>query len=151
MTTDSTLNANATTAPTSKSFARYLPAVARVLMGILLLGPGIIGLFNLVPPPAAPPGDGAAALGEAMMKSGYLFQFVKVTEVLVGLLLLSNRFVPLALTIAAPVVLNIVAFHAFLAPQGLAIPVVLLALHLYLAWSYRAVYRPMLAMRAKAG
>ncbi|QSQ25516.1 DoxX family protein [Pyxidicoccus parkwayensis] len=151
MTTEATLNANAAATPTSKSFARHLPTVARVLMGILLFGPGLMGLLNLAPQPATPPPEGAVAFGMAMMKTGYLFQFVKGTEVLVGALLLSNRFVPLALAIAAPVVLNIVAFHAFLAPEGLALPIVLLALHVFLAWSYRSLYRPMLASRAKPG
>jgi hypothetical protein len=42
---------------------------------------------------------------------------------------------------------NIVAFHAFLAPAGLALPLVLLAAELYAAWSYRAAFAPMLAAR----
>jgi hypothetical protein len=91
------------------------------------------------------------AFGMALMKTGYMFPLIKGTEVLVGVLLLTNRFVPLALAIAAPVVVNIVAFHAFLAPEGMVIPIILLALHLSLAWSYRKVYGPMLALRAKPG
>jgi hypothetical protein len=72
---------------------------------------------------------------------------VKGTELVAGALLLSNRFVPLALAILAPVLVNIVAYHAFLAPSGIGIGLVLVALTLYLAWSYRAAYRPMLAAR----
>jgi hypothetical protein len=83
-----------------------------------------------------------------MMKTGYLFQLIKGTEVLVGALLLLNRFVPLALTILAPVIVNIVAVHAFLAPSGVGMAIVILALELYLAWAYRAAFRPMLAARA---
>jgi putative oxidoreductase len=66
-----------------------------------------------------------------------------------GLLLLGNRYVPLALTLLAPVLVNIVAFHAFLAPAGLAVPLVLLAAELYAAWSYRDAFAPMLAARAE--
>ena len=87
------------------------------------------------------------AFSIAMMKTGYLFHLVKGTEVVVGALLLLNRFVPLALTILAPVIVNIVAFHTFLMPAGLAIPLVIVALEIYLAWTYRHVYRPMLARR----
>ena len=67
---------------------------------------------------------------------------------IVGALLLSNRFVPLALALIAPVVVNIALVHAFLAPAGIGTGVVVLALEVYLAWSYRKAYRPMLAMRA---
>jgi hypothetical protein len=61
--------------------------------------------------------------------------------------LLSNRFVPLALALVAPVIVNILAFHAFLAPAGLALPLVLLATELVLAYSYRAAFAPMLGAR----
>jgi hypothetical protein len=91
---------------------------------------------------------GSVALAGALMASGYMFPLIKGTEVLVGLLLLSNRFVPLALALAAPVVVNIVAFHAFLAPEGMVMVLILLALELSLAWAHRKAYRPMLAMRA---
>jgi hypothetical protein len=62
---------------------------------------------------------------------------------------LSNRFVPLALTILAPVVVNIVAFHAFLAPSGLALPLVIVAIEVFLAWSYRSAFEGVLRARAE--
>jgi hypothetical protein len=73
------------------------------------------------------------------------------TQLIVGLLLLTNRFVPLALALIAPVVVNIVAFHIFLAPSGLPLALVVLVLEVYLAWAYRNAFRPMLAMRAALG
>jgi hypothetical protein len=72
---------------------------------------------------------------------------VKLTEVITGALLLSNRFVPLALVIAAPVLLNIAAFHAFYAPSGLALPMLMIAASIFVAWKHRAVFAPLL--RAK--
>ena len=81
--------------------------------------------------------------------SGYFFPLLKATEVTAGLLLLSNRFVPLALALLAPVLVNIIAFHAFLAPAGLPIPIVLLAGELYLAWSYRDAFALMLRARVE--
>jgi hypothetical protein len=53
------------------------------------------------------------------------------------------------LAFIAPVVVNIVAFHVFLAPSGLVVAVVVLAINVYLALAYRRVYRPMLAARVK--
>ena len=60
--------------------------------------------------------EGAIAFFGGLMKTGYMMPLIFGTQVLVGALLLSNRFVPLALALIAPVIVNIVAFHAFLAP-----------------------------------
>ncbi len=126
---------------------KHLPTIARVLLGLMFFVFGLNGFLNFIPPPKDGIPEGAMALSVAMMKSGYLMPFVKGTEVIVGLLLLINRFVPLALAVLAPIILNIVAFHLFLAPSGLVMTIVIAALELYLAWTYRAVYRPMLAAR----
>ncbi|HVV02536.1 MAG TPA: hypothetical protein VHH88_14300 [Verrucomicrobiae bacterium] len=85
-----------------------------------------------------------------MMKTGYLMQLVSGTQLVAGLLLLANRFVPLALVILMPIFVNIIAFHLFLQPAGLAPGAVLLVLELYLAWSYRAAFKPLLRPRAQA-
>lgn len=135
-----------------KPRAHHLVTAARVLLGLLFLGSGLGGLLTSPPPMTAPPmPEGLVALVEGMVKSGYLLKLLKITETGVGLLLLANRFVPLALTILAPVVLNIVAFHVFLMPKGLPIAAAILALHLYLAWSYRSAFAPMLAARNAPG
>jgi uncharacterized membrane protein YphA (DoxX/SURF4 family) len=136
----------------AKSFARHFPTIARVLLGLMFFVFGLNGFLNFIPPP--PPDQLPAALmafSEAMMKTGYLFQLVKGTEVLMGALLLLNRFVPLALTILAPVIVNIVAVHVLLAPSGAVMAIVILALELYLAWSYRGTFRAMLAARVTPG
>jgi hypothetical protein len=73
-----------------------------------------------------------------------MFPLIKATEVVVALLLIGNRFVPLALTVIAAIIVNIVAFHLFLAPAGLAIPLLLVVTELYLAWSYRNAFAPLL-------
>jgi uncharacterized membrane protein YphA (DoxX/SURF4 family) len=120
---------------------------ARILLGLVFFVFGLNFFFHFIPqPPMAPP---AAAFAGAMFATGYLFVLVKVVEVVSGALLLAGRFVPLALALLAPVVVNIVFFHAFLEPSGIAVPLVVLALEIFLAWSYRDVYRPMLAARAQ--
>ena len=64
-----------------------------------------------------------------------------------GLLLLGGRFVPLALAVLAPIVINIVCFHLFLEPSGIPLPLAVLAAELYLASTYRGAFAPMLKAR----
>jgi uncharacterized membrane protein YphA (DoxX/SURF4 family) len=123
-----------------------LVLAARILLGLIFFVFGLNFFFHFLPQPSAPPAAAAAFAG-AMFATGYLFVLVKVVEVASGLLLLVGRFVPLALALLAPVVVNIIMFHAFLAPAGLPVPILVLALELGLAWSYRDAYRPMLAAR----
>jgi uncharacterized membrane protein YphA (DoxX/SURF4 family) len=124
-----------------------LVLAARVLLGLIFFVFGLNFFLHFIPQPpmSGPAGDFAGA----MFATGYLFVLVKVTEVVGGALLLANRFVPLALAILAPVVVNIVAFHAFLAPAGIAVPLVVLALEVFLAVAYRGVYLPMLQARVE--
>jgi hypothetical protein len=155
MTTYLTIRTSDATETDSKPLRRFLPAAARVSMGLVFAIFGLIGILSfagLIPVsrPSTPPPEAAAAFTAALMSAGYMFPMVKATEFVVGLLLLANRFVPLALAVIAPIVVNIVAFHSFLAPSGIGIAAVVLALEIYLAWTYRQTYRPMLAMRAKA-
>jgi len=119
---------------------------ARLLVGLVFFVFGLDGFFHFAPfpPMSGPPADFAAA----MIASGYLFPFVHGTEVAAGALLLSGRFVPLALTIMAPVVLNILAFHVFLARAGVPLPLVIAGLEIFLAWNYRSAFRPLLTASA---
>ena len=136
-----------TASTTPRSITRYAAPCARVLMGLVFFVFGLDGFLHFFPQPTEPPSEGALSFGLALMKSGYMFPLIKGTEVVVGALLLANRFVALALVLIAPVVVNIFAFHAFLAPSGLVIASVIVALELYLAWVYRSAYRPLLVFR----
>ncbi len=118
----------------------------RLLLGAIFTVFGLNGFLHFIPQP--PPTGLAAVFIGGLGASGYFFPLLKGTEVLVGLALLSNRFVPLALTVLAPVVVNIVAFHAFLAPSGVALPLVIAALGVYLAYTERAVFAPVLRARS---
>lgn len=119
---------------------------ARVLLGLIFLVFGLNGFFHFLPQPpmSGPP----AAFAGALFASGYMFPLLKGTEVIAGALLLSGRLVPLALTVLAPVVVNIVAFHLFLAPSGLALPILIVALGVFLAWSYRSSFAGVLRANA---
>jgi hypothetical protein len=119
---------------------------ARLALGAIFTVFGLNGFLHFLPMPA-PSGLAAVFMG-GLGATGYFFPLLKGTEVIAGLLLLSNRFVPLALTVLAPVVVNIVAFHAFLAPSGMALPLVIVALGVYLAYTERAVFAPLLQAKS---
>ena len=127
---------------------RIAITVVRVLLGLVFVVCGLDGFLHFFPMPETPPSAGAMSLATAFMASGYMFPLIKGTEVIVGALLLANRFVPLALVLLAPVLVNIVLFHAFLAPAGIGMAIVLVALQLSLAWTHRRAYRPLLTARA---
>jgi putative oxidoreductase len=127
------------------TISKYIPTAARLFLGLVFTVFGLNFFLHFLPMPAAPPR--AAAFAGALFASGYLFPLLKATEVVGGLLLLGGLFVPLALAVLAPIIINIVGFHLFLEPSGLPLPLVLLAAELYLAWSYRSVFAPMLHLR----
>jgi hypothetical protein len=129
------------------SFTRHLPTVARILLGLPLFVFGLNGFLNFIPPPATPLPAGAMAFAGALVNTGYMMQLIGATHLIVGVLLLTNRFVPLALALLAPFIVNSLAFHFFLERSGLPMAAVFLAFELYLAWSYRRAFAPMLAAR----
>ena len=132
-----------------KPSSRYLQTAARILMGLIFFVFGLNGFFHFLPQPEM--AEAPRAFFGALMKTGYMIPLLFTTQALVGALLLLNRFVPLALALIAPVIVNIILFHVFVARSGFPIPIVVLLLELYLAWSYRGAFRPMLAPRAKPG
>ena len=131
----------------NKSCTRCFPAIARILMGLPLFVFGLNMFLNFIPQPKTPMAPGAAAFAGALLGSGYMMQLIGATQLIVGAMLLSNRFVPLALVLFAPFMVNSIAFHVFLEHSGLPMAAVFLALELYLAWAYRQAYRTMLAAR----
>jgi len=136
---------------TPRSFTRFFPAIARFLMGLPLLVFGLNCFLNFIPPPPKPLPAAAAAFAGALFNSGYMMQLIGCTQLIVGVLLVSNRFVPLALALFAPFIVNSIAFHACLEHSGLPMAAVFLALELYLAWAYRQAFQPMLAARVLPG
>lgn len=130
---------------------RYLPAAARILLGFIFTVTGLNGFLDFLPHPAAPLPAAAMDFAGAMLKTGYLMPLLMATQLGSGLLLLAGRWVPLALALLAPVVVNIAAFHLFLAPAGLPVAGLVLVLEAFLAWAYRGAFRPMLARRVTPG
>ncbi len=121
------------------------PHGARILLGLIFTVFGLNGFFHFLPVQPMP-GAAGAFIG-ALLATKYMFPLIKSVEVAAGVALLANRFVPLALVLLAPVVVNIALFHAVLAPSGIGMALVIVALGLYLAWSHRHAYRPLLQSR----
>ncbi len=126
--------------------SKVLPVATRVLLGLVFFVFGLNGFLQFLPQPPMP--AGAMPFLGGLAGAGYFFPLLKSIEVAAGVLLLSNRFVPLALTLLAPIVVNIAAFHLALAPNPVMV-VFLLAAEIYLAWSYRDAFRGVLAARAR--
>lgn len=124
-----------------------LPTAARIVLGLVFFVLGLNGFLHFLPTPpmSGPPAEFAGALAA----TGYMFPLIKGVEVVGGLLLLLGRYVPLALTLLAPIIVNIVAFHIVLAPGSVGMLVLLLTTELYLAWAYRDAFLPMLRASAK--
>lgn len=123
------------------------PMVVRILMGLPLVIFGLNGFLNFIPPPTTPMPEHAMAFATALMNTRYMMKLIGLTHLVAGVCLVVNRFVPLALALLAPFIVNSIAFHLFLEPSGLIMAGIFLVGELYLAWSYRAAYRPMLAAR----
>lgn len=102
--------------------------------------------FGFMPMPKM---DGKALeLMGAMAGSGYLLIFVKLTELVGGILLLIDLFGPLALAVLAPITLNIFLFNLVLNPSQLPLALIMLLIHLGLTWNYRK--RFILILRSEA-
>lgn len=112
---------------------KKLPLISRLLLGFIFFAAGLAGLLNLVPVPPDLP-ERLVTFNAGLAASGYFMSLLKSTEVICGLLLLSGYFIPLALVILAPIIINIVFVHAFLEPSGLPMAIVLGFLTAYLSF-----------------
>jgi len=131
---------------------RVARTIVRLLFGLAWLVFGLNGFLDFMPKPVeATPPERAVALFKGLMGSGYMMQLISGTQLLAGVLLVSGLFVPLGLTILAPILVNIVAFHLFANPVGMALGLIALALELFLAFAYRKAFAGVLSARYDDG
>ncbi|HVP49841.1 MAG TPA: hypothetical protein VMT56_01330 [Candidatus Bathyarchaeia archaeon] len=119
-----------------------IATVARILLGLLFLVFGLNGFLHFIPTPP-PPGVAGQFLGAIFASHYYIVVFL--TQILGGLLLLANRHVPLGLLLLGPVVVNILAFHIFMAPAGLPAAVVAAALWCVVFFRVRSAFSSVFA------
>ena len=99
--------------------------IARYLAGVIFLVMGLNGFLNFIH--FSPPAGIAGQFMGALYVSHYLW-VIFAFQVIAGALLLINRFVPLAVAILAPVLVNILTFHVLMAPSGLPMALVVAVL-----------------------
>lgn len=120
---------------------------ARVFLGLVFLVFGLNFFLQFLP---MPPQEGAAqSFTTGLFLSGYFFPFLKALEVLIGIALLAGILVPLVLVILMPISINILLFHLFLT-DSVVMSVIIIGLHLYLAWGYRDYYTPLFTAKGLA-
>ena len=115
--------------------------VQRVL-GFIFLAFGLNGFVHFIP--RIKLGNPALEFLLGLAATGYMLPLLYVTQATAGALLLVGLYVPLALAMLAPIVVNILLFHLFLAPSGIPVALMLLAFEVSLVWAYRDAFASML-------
>ncbi|MDB6115528.1 MAG: hypothetical protein JWQ62_2473 [Lacunisphaera sp.] len=126
---------------------KALVLISRLLLGLIFVIFGLNGFLHFIPAPM-PTGLAGQYVG-ALFVSHYLAA-VFALELAAGVLLLANRFVRAALVILAPILVNIVLFHACMAPAGFAPAVIAVALWSVLFVRERPAFSPLWAVKGTA-
>jgi putative oxidoreductase len=115
--------------------------IARILLGLIFVvfGSNIFLHFIPMPPPPTLVGD----FNKALFLSHYI-HVVAVFQIVGGLILLIGRFVPLGLSLLAPIIVNIDLVHILMDPSGLPLAAVISILLIFLLWRYRDAFAGLL-------
>lgn len=116
---------------------KVVAMVARILLGLLMVFAGSNHLYAFMP---APPPPGLAGQFVTVMTSSHYLFIVGICEVVPGILLLVNRYVPLALTVLGAVIVNILLTGILVAPMGIPAGVVVAILWLVVFWRVRDAF-----------
>lgn len=125
---------------------KYIPAIVGGLLGLLFVFSAVMVLFKLAPMPELPKDTPIYDFMAAFGPTGYM-TFIKVLELVGGILVAIPRTRNLGLLVLGPILVNIIAFHAFVtAGQGLFSPMVILPClaAAYLLWVERKNWRALL-------
>src|SRR5208282_863482 len=126
---------------------RTASVVARYLTGVIFLVMGLNGFLNFIPLP--PPAGVAGQFMGALYVSHYLWVIFGF-QVIAGVLLLINRYVPLAVAVLAPVIVNILCFHALMAPSGLPLALFVAVLWALIFVDVRTAFAGLFQARSQA-
>jgi putative oxidoreductase len=120
---------------------------ARYLAGVIFLVFGLNGFLNFIPMP--PPGGIAGQFMGALYASHYLW-VIFAFQLIAAVLLLANRYVPLAVAMLAPVLVNILSFHVLMAPSGLPLALFVAVLWVLIFVDVRAAFAGLFQPRFEA-
>ena len=118
--------------------------IARFLLGLIFLVFGLNGFFHFIPMP--PPTGVAGQFMGALFVSQFLV-VIFALQLIGAVLLLINRYVPLALAILAPVIFNILFFHLLMAPSGLPLALLVTVLWIFTFLGVRSAFAGLLQPR----
>jgi uncharacterized membrane protein YphA (DoxX/SURF4 family) len=122
--------------------------IARILLGLPFFIFGLNDFFHFIPMQQIQ-GD-AGVLVTIMYTHGWLV-FHGLLYVIAGALLLVGRYVPVALVILGPIIVNILVFHVTLAPSGIGPGLVCALLELFLIWAYWPAFRAIFTSKMEVG
>ena len=120
--------------------------IARLLLGLTFVVFGLNGFLNFLsmgPMPSGLPGQFIGALFQS-----HYYYVVAGLQVIGGVLLLANRFVPLALVLLGPIIVNILLYHVFLNPAGIALAIFVTILWLIVFYGHRQYFSGIFVQRA---
>jgi putative oxidoreductase len=119
--------------------------IARILLGLIFVFFGVNGYLNFLHAPM-PTGQAGQYMG-VMFGTFYMY-FVSLVQLVGGVILLSGQFVPLALVLLGPVLVNILLFHISFQPSGLPPGIVCTVLWLIIFFGYRRAFDGIFAQKA---
>jgi putative oxidoreductase len=111
--------------------------IARYLLGLIFLTFGLNGFLHFIP---MPPPTGVAGQFFGALFASRFYVVIFLLQIVPAVLLLANRYVPLALTILGAVIVNILCFHIFMAPAGLPLAVFVTVLWFLTTWRVRSAF-----------
>jgi hypothetical protein len=126
---------------------KIVALIARLLLGLVFLVFGLNIYLHFIPAPPMPPGPMADFSG-ALFVTHYI-HFVGIFQVVPGILLLVNRYVPLALALLAPVIVNIDLVHLLMAPAGRPIAAVVTLLWIIVFTRVHTAFHPLFQARTE--
>ena|SRR5207248_3257939 len=124
---------------------KIIAVIAHFLLGLIFFLFGLNGFFHFLPMSSPPSGTAENFIG-ALFVSHYLV-VVFLLQIIPAVLLLLNRYVPLALTLLAPIIVNIVLFHLLMAPGGLPLAMIVTVLWIVVFLSVRSAFAGLLQQR----
>jgi uncharacterized membrane protein YphA (DoxX/SURF4 family) len=125
---------------------KTITTVIRILLGLMFTVFGLNGFLHFIPMQPMP--QRAIDFFGALAATGYMIRLIFFGQLIGGVLLLTGVAVPLGLVVLAPIVVNILFFHLFLAPGGLAIAFAVVAMEVFLAWRYQEAFAPLFSSSA---
>lgn len=117
---------------------KILVLIARLILGVAFTVFGLNGFFHFIPMGPMPTGHAGEFVG-ALNATAY-FSFIAGLQLLCGVLFLIGRYIPLALTLIGPVIVNILLYHVTMAPEGIMPGIVVTVLWFVVFAGHRSAF-----------